>query len=89
MGAVTGFEPTTASRSIWRRPKLAGNALADPCGMVPPIAVQTNPNAFLKRTGDQLTFVYYKDGIADMILQPAFEGQVTEFGMLIPFPAPI
>jgi hypothetical protein len=61
--------------------------LADPCGMVPPIQVRTNMEKYLTRTGEQLTYVFFKDGIEDVVLRPAFEGKVSEFGMLIPFPA--
>ena len=61
---------------------------ADPCGLVPPISTQSDPARFLTRTGEQLTYVFFKDGIEDVALRPAFEGKVSEFGMLIPFPSP-
>ena len=52
-------------------------AMADPCGMVPPISAgQQTP---ITRVGLQQTYVFYKDG---------FTGKVDEFGMLIPFPTP-
>jgi hypothetical protein len=60
---------------------------ADPCGMVPPIQVRSNMEKYLTRTGEQLTYVYFKDGIEDVVLRPQFEGKVSEFGMLIPFPS--
>jgi hypothetical protein len=66
---------------------LAAPLLADPCGMVPPIQVRTNMEKYLTRTGEQLTYVFFKNGIEDVVLRPAFEGKVSEFGMLIPFPA--
>ena len=58
-------------------------AVADPCGMVPPIQVRHDPDRYLTRTGDQLTWVFFKDGVEDVMLRPAFEGRVSEFGMLI------
>ena len=61
---------------------------ADPCGLVPPIATQTDPDRYLTRVGDQITFMFYKDGIEDVVLRPEFRGKVSEFGMLIPFPSP-
>ncbi len=63
-------------------------ALADPCGMVPPIhlpAQITGPA--IQRTGVQRTYVAFKDGVQTMALRPEFSGKVSEFGMLIPFPA--
>ncbi|MAA80213.1 MAG: hypothetical protein CL916_13245, partial [Deltaproteobacteria bacterium] len=61
-------------------------ASADPCGMVPPIAV-TNSNA-IARQGSQRTYVFFKDGIETIALRPGFTGSVEDFGMLIPFPSP-
>lgn len=55
--------------------------------MVPPIAL-TEGAPELTRKGDQLTYVFFKDGIEDIALRPAFEGKLTDFGMLIPFPSP-
>jgi hypothetical protein len=65
---------------------LAGPALADPCGMVPPIYVQDNSS--LVRVGDQQTYVFYKDGIETFVIRPGFSGKVEDFGMLISFPTP-
>ncbi len=63
-----------------------GSAQADPCGMVPPIML--NPaSPELVRIGDQLTYVFFKDGIEDIALRPGFKGKLTDFGMLIPFPS--
>ncbi len=64
----------------------AGNALADPCGMVPPanIMIQGNP---ITRIGEQKTYVFHKDGVETMVLRPGFKGKVDEFGMLVPFPS--
>jgi hypothetical protein len=65
---------------------LAGSALADPCGMVPPI--YTGEGQPITRVGDQMTYVFYKDGIESFVIRPGFSGKVDEFGMLIPFPVP-
>ena len=59
---------------------------ADPCGMVPP--VYTGDGPALTRVGVQRTFVFHKDGVQSIVIQPAFEGRVHEFGMLVPFPNP-
>src|SRR5712691_11324133 len=64
----------------------AGPALADPCGMVPPIYV--NDNTSLVRVGDEQTYVFYKDGIETFVIRPGFAGKVEDFGMLISFPTP-
>jgi hypothetical protein len=61
-------------------------AIADPCGMVPPIYV--NDNTSLVRVGDQQTYVFYKDGIETFVIRPGFSGKVEDFGMLISFPTP-
>ena len=58
---------------------------ADPCGMVPPI--YTGPGQPITRVGDQMTYVFYKDGVETFVIRPGFEGKVDEFGMLIPFPS--
>jgi hypothetical protein len=65
---------------------LAPAAFADPCGMVPPIWEGQGPA--LTRVGDQLTYVFYKDGVESFVIRPGFKGKVDEFGMLIPFPTP-
>ena len=59
---------------------------ADPCGMVPPVYNGDGPA--LTRVGVQRTFVFHKDGVQSIVIQPAFEGRVHEFGMLVPFPNP-
>jgi len=64
---------------------LAAPAFADPCGMVPPI--YTGKGVPLTRVGEQMTYVFYKDGVETFVIKPGFEGKVDEFGMLIPFPA--
>ena len=64
----------------------AGLALADPCGMVPPVWVGDGPP--LTRVGAQRTYVFYKDGVESFTIRPGFKGKVDEFGMLIPFPTP-
>ena len=61
-------------------------AQADPCGMVPPIYVgNISP---ITRIGLQKTYVFYKDGIETFVIRPGFQGNVDNFGMLIPFPTP-
>src|SRR5688572_23439266 len=57
-------------------------AAADPCGMVPPIYIQ-GPSA-ITRVGDQITYVFYKDGYETFVIRPGFNGKVEEFGMLVP-----
>src|ERR1700675_1957252 len=64
----------------------ASVALADPCGMVPPIYV--NDNTSLVRVGDEQTYVFWKDGVETFVIRPGFSGKVEDFGMLISFPAP-
>src|SRR3954471_14600500 len=61
-------------------------ALADPCGMVPPIYV--NDNTSLVRVGDEQTYVFFKDGLETFVIRPGFSGKVEDFGMLISFPTP-
>ena len=65
---------------------LANSAMADPCGMVPPI--YTGPGTPIVRVGEQQTYVFYKDGVETFVIRPGFSGKVDEFGMLIPFPTP-
>ncbi len=59
-------------------------ALADPCGMVPPI--YEGPGVPLARVGEQQTYVFYRKGIESLVIRPGFRGKVEDFGMLIPFP---
>lgn len=61
------------------------SCFADPCGMVPPIYPGPVP---LARVGEQMTYVFFKDGIETFVIRPGFTGKVDEFGMLIPFPTP-
>jgi hypothetical protein len=65
---------------------VTAEALADPCGMVPPI--YTGPGVPITRVGPQRTYVFYKDGMETYVIRPGFQGKVDEFGMLIPFPSP-
>lgn len=65
---------------------LASTALADPCGMVPPI--YTGEGVPITRIGAQQTYVFYKDGVETFAIRPGFQGKVEQFGMLIPFPTP-
>ncbi|MEQ9408462.1 MAG: DUF2330 domain-containing protein [Fuerstiella sp.] len=64
----------------------AGFVVADPCGMVPPIYIEGDVP--IERIGRQKTFVFYKDGVETFVIRPGFQGTVSEFGMLIPFPSP-
>ena len=76
----------------WRRRGVGGTVVgtprtgrADPGGMVPPIwAGQGSP---IRRVGKQKTYVFFKDGIETIALNPGFSGNVDNFGMLIPFPS--
>ena len=68
---------------------LPSPGLADPCGMVPPIALGGQGNqAQLERTGAQRTWVMFDRGIETIALRPGFTGNAADFGMLIPFPSP-
>ena len=64
---------------------VAGTALADPCGMVPPVYV--GDDVPIARIGIQKTYVFHRDGIETFVIRPGFQGKVEEFGMLIPMPA--
>jgi len=61
-------------------------ALADPCGMVPPI--YPGQEIPLARVGLQQTYVSYQDGMETIVIRPGFTGNVDQFGMLIPFLTP-
>ena len=61
-------------------------ALADPCGMVPPLFVSNVMP--IQRIGVQKTYVFYKDGVETFVIRPGYKGEVDNFGMLIPFPNP-
>ncbi|MFT4976507.1 MAG: hypothetical protein ACI8S6_002412 [Myxococcota bacterium] len=68
---------------------MTADAAADPCGMVPPISVNSNHTAAaIQRIGVQRTYVFHRDGIETIALRPGFEGSIDDFGMLIPFPSP-
>ena len=64
----------------------ASPAWADPCGMVPPAWVSTDDPG-IERTGDQVTYAFFDNGIQTIGIMPGFTGSVAEFGMLIPFPS--
>src|SRR5262245_59757187 len=70
----------------------AERAVADPCGMVPPIYVTDNTS--IVRVGDEQTYVFFKEGkegkpgIETLVIRPGFSGKVEDFGMLISFPTP-
>ena len=57
----------------------SGVAHADPCGMVPPVYVGEG-GMQIKRTGPQKTYVFFKDGVEDIVLRPGYSGNVDEFG---------
>ncbi len=65
---------------------VASLAPADPCGMVPPI--YTDGQSPIVRTGLQQTFVSYRNGVESFVIRPGYEGNIDNFGMLIPFPTP-
>jgi hypothetical protein len=68
---------------------LPNPGLADPCGMVPPIQINSQGNQVqLQRTGAQRTWVMFDRGIETIALRPGFTGNAADFGMLIPFPSP-
>src|SRR5438876_10217564 len=62
-------------------PWSAQRALADPCGMVPPIYVSDNTS--LVRVGDEQTYVFFKDGLETFVIRPGFSGKGEDFGMEI------
>ncbi|MEM7456277.1 MAG: DUF2330 domain-containing protein [Planctomycetota bacterium] len=64
---------------------VAALATADPCGMVPPIYTGESP---ITRSGLQQTYVFYHDGVESFAIRPGYEGDIDNFGMLIPFPTP-
>ncbi|MEM7456280.1 MAG: DUF2330 domain-containing protein [Planctomycetota bacterium] len=57
----------------------------DPCGMVPPIYTGQSPIA---RKGLQETYVFHRNGVESFMIRPGYEGNIDNFGMLIPFPSP-
>ncbi|MEM7456276.1 MAG: DUF2330 domain-containing protein, partial [Planctomycetota bacterium] len=65
---------------------MASLAMADPCGMVPPI-YDGNVSP-ITRIGLQKTYVFHKDGVETFVIRPGFQGNIDNFGMLIPFPNP-
>lgn len=67
---------------------LPSDGFADPCGMVPPLHITGGVAPTIERVGAQRTWVFFKDGIETMALRPGFNGNVADFGMLIPFPSP-
>lgn len=60
--------------------------LGNSCGMVPSV-ILTAGTPELMRSGNQLTYGFFKDGIEDIALRPGPKGKFANFGMLIPFPA--
>ncbi len=60
-------------------------AWSDPCGMVPPVSLDGDEQV-IERVGDQKTYVFRKGDLQTVVIHPGFEGNVDEFGMLIPFP---
>jgi len=64
--------------------------------MVPPIylgkgqvdeIVRRDAKPSLRRIGVQRTYVFYKNQVESFVIRPGFAGNVSEFGMLIPFPS--
>ena len=52
----------------------SNTASSDPCGMVPPIAINDiNRDDAISRIGIQRTYVMYKDGMETMVLHPQFK----------------
>lgn len=47
----------------------SGVAHADPCGMVPPVYVGSGGSE-IKRTGPQKTYVFFQNGVEDIVLRP-------------------
>src|SRR3954463_4270810 len=74
------------SATIFALLAASGQALADLCGLVPPIYVTDNSS--LVRVGDEQTYVFWKDGLETFVIRPGFSGKVEDFGMLISFPTP-
>lgn len=67
---------------------LLSSALADPCGMVPPIWLgDGKPPTGIERTGVQQTYAFHRDGVETIAIRPGFIGSVEQFGMLVPLPA--
>ncbi|MBX2801590.1 MAG: DUF2330 domain-containing protein [Myxococcales bacterium] len=63
-------------------------ALADPCGMVPPLFVGNGPAPQgIERQGLQQTYTFFRDGVQTIAIRPGFTGDVDQFGMLVPLPA--
>lgn len=62
-------------------------ALADPCGMVPPVWTGVGAEPTIERQGLQQTYVFYRDGVQTIAIRPGFTGTVDEFGMLVPLPS--
>src|SRR4051812_19587862 len=50
-------------------------ALADPCGMVPPVAIGVS-GPVITRTGAQRTYVFYSKGMETYVIRPGFSGKV-------------
>ena len=65
-----------------------GVAVADPCGMVPPIWTgRGQPPVGIERQGIQQTYTFFADGVQTIAIRPGFTGTVEAFGMLIPLPS--
>ena len=64
---------------------LMNAALADPCGMVPPIQLLGDAVVTVERTGVQETYLFFADGIETIVIRPGFKGSAEQFGMLVPF----
>lgn len=72
--------------SVWLG--LVSVAVADPCGMVPPIWTGNGPEPVgIERTGLQNTYVFFREGVETIAIRPGFTGSVEQFGMLVPLPS--
>src|SRR5882724_8242522 len=80
---IMRHQHTAATVAVLAILAVSGQALADPCGMVPPIYVTDNNS--LVRVGDEQTYVFFKDGLETFVIRPGFSGKVEDFGMLISF----
>jgi hypothetical protein len=57
---------------------LTATAIADPCGMVPPVYV--GDDIPIARVGEQKTYVFFKDGVETVVIRPGFEGKAMSSG---------
>ncbi|MEK6237020.1 MAG: hypothetical protein N2C14_20115, partial [Planctomycetales bacterium] len=65
---------------------ITSSAIADPCGMVPPI--YQGAGTPISRQGEQITYVFYQNGVESCVNRPGFKCKVDEIGMFITVPRP-